>query len=847
MALTAAGVGVGVPAHADPVEQIPDGNFDDGVGEWWSTGNSPLSIVNGEACVPVPGGLVNPWDSIVGRDHLNLTAGEDYRLTFTAHSTVPLKPRILVQNATTYLESLGARPEEPIGATPTAYEFFFTAQETNPSGQFAFQLGGDDEDATFCFDNVSLVGGVVKPPYVPDTGPRVRVNQVGYLPHGPKNATLVTDRPAGIAFELRDAKGKVVHRGRSKPAGVDASSGVATHTISFSAYTKAGTGFTLVADGETSHPFDISPAAYDKLRADTLSAFYPQRSGIEIKDSVAPGYARPAGHVGVAPNKGDLSVACLPGTCDYALDVTGGWYDAGDFGKYVVNGGIAAYQLMSAFERTKTARSAQADKLGDGTVRLPERGNGVPDILDEARWELDFILKMQVPDGKPLAGMAHHKMHDESWAGYPMLPSAGDKTRYLHPPSTAATLNLAATAAQAARLYAPYDKAFATRALRAARKAYDAALANPALYAPGGGDAGGGPYDDTNVTDEFYWAAAELYLTTGEKRFADAVRASPLHAADVWVATGFDWQQRAQLARLELATVPNALPDRDRVRRSVVDGARRYLANVTASPWSLAYAPPGNAFDWGSNGLVLNNLQVIATAYDLTNDMKFRDAVLSGMDYLLGRNALNRSYITGYGEVDTHRQYHRWFANSIDDDLPPPPPGSIGGGPNSYASTWDSTAADKLAGCESRPQWCSIDDAQSYATNEIAINWMSTLAWAASFVADQDNGEAAPRANACHVHYTALPSGTGFVAAVEVRNTGPATLKGWELTFAFVGGQRVEAAQGARASQAGATVTLAGGDQLKPGKSLLIGLRGTSAGGANPAPELFRLNGSACS
>src|SRR6185437_2059860 len=112
-----------------------------------------------------------------------------------------------------------------------------------------------------------------------------------------------------------------------------------------------------------------------------------------------------------------------------------------------------------------------------------------------------------------------------------LLPAQDPQPRELHPVSTAATLNLAAVAAQAVRIYCKYDPALAARALAAARTAYAAAKANPALYAPASDGNGGGAYNDDNVTDEFYWAAAELFLTTGEKQFADDVLASPSHSA----------------------------------------------------------------------------------------------------------------------------------------------------------------------------------------------------------------------------------------------------------------------------------------------------------------------------
>src|SRR6185436_19009227 len=116
----------------------------------------------------------------------------------------------------------------------------------------------------------------------------------------------------------------------------------------------------------------------------------------------------------------DTSGKSWPG-CDYRLDVSGGWYDAGDQGKYVVNGGISVWTLMDEYERAKFLGTSLAD-FGNGKMNIPENGNGVPDLLDEARWEMEFLLKMQVPAGQPHAGMAHHKMHDANWTGIPQRP-----------------------------------------------------------------------------------------------------------------------------------------------------------------------------------------------------------------------------------------------------------------------------------------------------------------------------------------------------------------------------------------------------------------------------------------
>ncbi|MBA6435861.1 glycoside hydrolase family 9 protein [Streptomyces sp. GMR22] len=561
----------------------------------------------------------------------------------------------------------------------------------------------------------------------------VQVNQLGYLPDGPKRATVVSASTTALPWQLRDAAGRTAASGTTTVRGADTASGQSAHLVDFSSYRGTGTGYTLTVDGRTSHPFDLRANLYDGLRADAMSFFYQQRSGIPIEASLAgAAHARPAGHLGVAPNRGDTAVPCVSGVCDYTRDVRGGWYDAGDQGKYVVNGGLAVWQLVNSFERAK--RTGHAAALGDSTLRVPERGNGVPDVLDEARWELEFLMRMQIPEGKPRAGMAFHKVHDAAWTGLPTRPEQDAEPRELHAPSTAATLNLAAAAAQCARVYAPYDAAFAARCLDSARRAWTAARANPGVLAPATDSTGGGAYDDSEVGDEFYWAAAELYATTGEAGYRDAVTSSPYHtASDVFAPAGFSWQATGPLGRLVLATVPNGLPAADlaRVRASVVSAADAQLNTMAGQGYAVPL--PADGYVWGSNGQVANNGTVLAVAYELTKQRKYRAGALETLDYLLGRNALGQSYVTGYGERASQNQHHRFWAHQYDASLPNPPAGSIAGGANSGLQ--DPVAQEKLPGCA--PAACYIDDIGSYSTNEVAINWNAPLAWLAAFAAER--------------------------------------------------------------------------------------------------------------
>jgi len=775
-------------------ELLPHTSFAEGLGPWGLYGTGEPTFADGEMCVEVPGGNANPWDAGLSFTGLPIEEGQNYVLSLTGRTEPATPVRVIVGEGGGAYRMVLEQSAAPLGVEQTTLSYPFTAGLAFPAdgeapGQVALHLG-KSAAYTFCLSEVSLTTSATPPPpYEPDTGPRVRVNQVGYLPFGPKRATLVTEATDAVAWQLLDAYGDEVATGESQPVGADASSGENVHVIDFSDVETAGAGLTLVADGETSHPFDIAEGLYSQLRYDALNYFYLARSGIDIEASiVGEEYAREAGHVGVAPNQGDTDVPCIGPrdyydgwTCDYTLDVTGGWYDAGDHGKYVVNGGIAVAQLLSTYERTLTTAGARAGALDDGTLNLPEHGNGVPDVLDEARWELEWMLKMVAPSGE-YAGMVHHKIHDEGWTGLPLAPADDPQARSLHRPSTAATLNVAAVAAQGARLFAEYDEQFAATLLETARSTYEAALAHPDVYAPGAaGSDGGGPYDDSDVTDEFYWAAAELYVTTGEDRYATDLTASPHHTGDVFGPGGFHWGGTAALGRLTLATVPNALPDRDDVRASVVAGADRYLAAQAEQPWGSVYSPTGGSYDWGSNSSVTNILVVVATAYDLTGDEKYLRGTLEGLDYLFGRNALNQSYVTGWGTVSSQNQHSRWFAAQLDPSLPNPPPGSLAGGPNSMRSTWDPTMQATLPE-DCAPATCYLDEISSWASNEITINWNSSLSWVASFAADQEDGGVAAVAPAITTQPVDVTVALGGTATFTAAASGvPAPQVQWQV------------------------------------------------------------------
>jgi endoglucanase len=609
----------------------------------------------------------------------------------------------------------------------------------------------------FCSAACAQTPSAQEPPTVPtvllggtptiDRGPpppSLRHNQLGYVPSFPKWAAMVTAETTPLDWQLVDGAGRPLAQGKTQPFGEDGDSGDKLQQIDFSAYRTPASSVRLRVGKDESTPFDLRPDLYRKLAYDALAYFYHARSGIELALPyvVEAKWARPAGHLS------DQKVQCMPNSgCTYTLDVRGGWYDAGDHGKYVVNGGISVWTLLNQYERTKYLAPARLAEFGDGKLKIPEHDNRVPDLLDEARWELAFLLKMQVPEGNDRAGMVHHKMHDEQWTAIGTPPvtdtNAIKLARYLHPPSTAATLNLAATAAQCSRIYREFDAKFADQCLGAAERAWQAALRWPNVYASPDDTRGGGAYEDKSVVDEFYWAASELFITTKKPEYQDALLKSPFYLripertsedGKSGAPSPMTWQQTAALGTLSLGIVPNGLGQDEltQARKQVTDRADWYLMMLSKQGYRVPFqADDQGKFPWGSNSFVINNALLLALAHDFTGKPEYLYGAAQAMDYLLGRNGMGQSYITGYGSRPLANPHHRFWAHQLSPTKPSAPPGCLSGGPNSDVQDPIAQQAG-LPGC--KPQKCFIDHLDAYSVNEITINWNAPLAWVTAWL-----------------------------------------------------------------------------------------------------------------
>jgi endoglucanase len=712
-------------------------------------GKGEAGVKDGAYCVRIDRHGKNPWDVQVRHREMTIVKGHTYAIRFSAWASAPTKVRTKVGMSgapyTTYWGDVAV-----LDPSHRAFNGTFKAQaDDDPTAEFAFHLSGGEGSApvTVCLDDLHLTD----PEFTRKAKageaplPAVRVNQLGYFPHGPKRATWVlagegaeAKAKAPVAFEIVDSAGAAVHRGTTEPFGKDPTSGAFVQRIDFSSYSTPGEGLRVrIAAGEgakdplVSDPFAIRPHLYGRLSRDALRYFYHTRSGIPlempwVEDAI---WARPAGH----PT--DVKVPCAPDAgCTHVLDVSGGWYDAGDYGKYVVNGGLSVWLLMNLWE---ASRQMGFPVLGmkDGDLHLPESGNGKPDLLDEARWEMEWLLKMQVPEGDPEAGLVHHKMHDTDWSALATPPVLGASTeRQLRPVSTAATLNLAAAGAQAARVFATVDPAFAERCLAAAKRAWAAAESHPALLVTSADNHGGGAYEDPDVSDERFWAAAELFVTTGGPSFLTVLRKSPYFLRTRTLIDtmpqSFNWRATEALGALTLALDMGKTPAevREGSRKSIVAAAEQYLAMSKGDGFGQPYS--GTHYPWGSNSLVVTNGLVMAYAHAFTKDPRFLLGAVAAVDYVLGRNALGKSYVSGFGARPLETPHHRYWAHSIQPKFPPPPPGVLSGGANSDLQ--DPYSKGLHPDCIG--QTCYVDHPDAYSANEVAINWNAELAWLVAYL-----------------------------------------------------------------------------------------------------------------
>lgn len=537
--------------------------------------------------------------------------------------------------------------------------------------------------------------------------PDIRLNQVGFYPDGEKLVAVTTS--ASKAFSIKSViDDSEVFSGTLNAPKFWNLSDENVAIADFSSLEIPGNYYIEVDGIGKSYDFIISDRVHLNTARASAKAFYFNRASTALTEEFAWKWSRASGH----PDNEVLihaSAATALRPENTKISSPKGWYDAGDYNKYIVNSGISTYTLLHAYEQFP-------ELYKNLNLHIPESNNELPDLLDEVMWNLEWMLTMQDPND----GGVYHKLTNANFDGE-VMPASATSTRYVVQKSTAATLNFAAVMAHSYRVYKPFLPDFAEKCLNAAKEAYVWAKANNEVYYVQNSmnnaynpDIYTGEYGDNNVSDEFNWAAIELYISTLEDAYYSDHTLN--FSGGFWMP---GWNYVNPLAiyslsfnRENLTVIAQA--DLENIDLAITKTADDLLAKKKSAPYQFS----NDQFYWGSNSLVANQGITLLLAYKISLNTEYLDAANASLDYLLGRNPTGYSYVTGIGSKPSMNIHHRQSqADGIDD----PVPGFLAGGPNPGQE-------DKCPGyISSKPAKSYVDSWCSYASNEIAINWNAPL------------------------------------------------------------------------------------------------------------------------
>lgn len=536
----------------------------------------------------------------------------------------------------------------------------------------------------------------------------IRVNQLGYLPGRHKAATIQSADTNAVSFRIMtdDATQPVTRfKGQLGPATPYQPARETVRRADFTAFNEPGT-YRLWVGNSCSYPFTISPSIYKELAPAALKFFYYSRCSTALPEPFAGKWHRPMALADDAVVV-HQSAASKQRPAGSTIAAPGGWFDAGDYNKYSVNTAVSTHALLALHEAYPTT-TLNAD--------IPESADAVPDLLNEALWSIQWLLKMQDPSD----GGVYHKLSAENFCAMDCPPHQLTATRYVLQKTTASSLDFAAVMAQASRIYANYESVFpglSQRCLKQARKAWAWAQRHPHTFFQQQEGFNTGLYRcHDGAIDEWYWAATELFITTGEKQF---LKKHPIKR--IWIGNP-RWGQTTPHAAISLILNREKLDHRD--LKGLFERFTAYtdelLTNALAH--GAAYETAITRFPWGSNSVVMNQAMMTMVAHHLTGDSKYLDFSIHQLDFVLGRNPLNRCFVTGFGHKRCMNIHHR---PSASDGVREPIPGMLVSGPTPYHTN----DAGHKAYPTRIPALCYIDDERSYSTNEVAINWNAPLVY----------------------------------------------------------------------------------------------------------------------
>ena len=562
-----------------------------------------------------------------------------------------------------------------------------------------------------------------------NNGP-IRMNQVGFAPAQEKTATIDVDALNAAPCEViiitnhqspisNHQCPDTVWTGLASETMINPVSGKFRQIVDFSDLSEVGEYELIIPSLSEAAHFIIAEHPYRALTRSALRAFYYQRASMDIEEPYAEGYARRAGH----PDDHVLvhgSAATDERPAGTVIACPGGWYDAGDYNKYIVNSGFTMGVWLMAYEMNKAYFDTLNLNIPESMVNGKCQNGKCPDMLSEAMYNIRWMMTMQDTDGG-----VYHKLTTPNFEKF-IRPDQCKQPRYVVLKTTAATLDFAATMALAARVYAPYDPDFCAQAKEAAEMAYAWALEHPDIYYDQPAlneefkpEITTGAYDDFEVMDEFYWAATELYLLTGDELFKSQITN---YKSQITQFTPAVWGNVAELADLDLLMHGDQFAISN-LQSSILTHLSSYIDESESV--SVHRGPYGNReedFFWGCNseGCCWRGIECLY-AYRLTGETRYRINAERCLNYILGQNSTGYCFVTGFGTHPTSHPHHRLSYSHPKGTHP----GFLAGGPNRERQDAETDGVKYPKNVSADESY--LDYQPSYASNEVTINWNVTL------------------------------------------------------------------------------------------------------------------------
>lgn len=624
-------------------------------------------------------GLTN---NIVYHDGISLKKGETYTISFLLSSSIPRDVEIGLYNSETFVhyksETVHSSEEKVVTVT---------YQHTSDSvwcGRLQIGVGGPStSEHTITIKNLMISSKNEK-------NINIYTNHLGYFNTDQKRCVLPYNQ-GDMFVVINKATNNIVYRGAliNQPY-----SDLVRETTSYGDFTNIldnGTYYIKSQLGGISYDFNIKTDLYNSSLNSLLKMISLQRCGHSLDASWAKEFAHEQCHMQ------ETKLLCEDSR---VIDVTGGWHDAGDFGRYTKTGVKTVNELMLSYLYNPS--------LFTDTMGIAESGNNIPDILDEAKIELDWLMKMQADYGAVFTQAVTVNFPTE------ISPTDDHLELVVLGPATTATAGFISSMSIASIAYRQVNNEYATLCLERAKKGWENLINSPKFdEQPLPEGINSGIYRDTSDKDERFFAAIALWKATYDSHYLDY--AKTIYYEDPTLIKGISWRDVGSYGKYIYLTDKKAVKDTfySDVQQSFIKEADAILA---ASLHDSYFVSLYN-YSWGSNGTIAENAALLIMANDVSNNDLFRQSAISHLDYLFGRNSLNRTFISTIGHNSPTNMHHR-TAIAINKTFP----GALVGGPNNDREDPETQQLNDIA-----PAKCYVDKWLSYSTNEVTIYWNSSL------------------------------------------------------------------------------------------------------------------------